>query len=106
MSRKSKFIENILNIVHYQSLMADVLAERDKEYFDNGYNSGGGDEIVDSDLTDYDITTAQFTNAITLIQQLKNFYGNAAVTQSDYQATLSKLRRANTQNLFPGVVQF
>ena len=61
-------------------------------FFDRGYNSGGADPIVDGDITDLDVTAANVGSAITLTQQLTNFFENAAVAQGDYDLTLSVMR--------------
>lgn len=74
--------------------MDTLFALRDM-YTDRGYGSGGGNEIVAQDLTDAgeEMTVAQLTNAMTLIDQLKNFRDNAAVTTGDYGATISQVRK-------------
>ena len=41
------------------------------------------------------LTKTQYTNAITLIEQLKNFFDNASVTQADYWTTLQQVKYGN-----------
>lgn len=100
MSRKTQYVENIMKIMEYLGQVGDVAADRHKEYFDRTYGSGGANEIVDADLTAYDLTAAEFTSAVTLLEQVKNLVGNSAVTQADYAATLNKVRRTIGSNTF------
>jgi hypothetical protein len=72
--------------------VSDALSDIETVYFDRGYNSGGGDELVDGDITALEITAANIGSLITLAQQLRNFVDNAAVTQGDYDSTLNVLR--------------
>ena len=95
MSRKTAYIEDIMRVVNTLSkYITDRGPELHKMYFDNGYNSGGSDEITDADIQALypDVTAADFTAGITLIGELNNFTGNQPVTQADYLATLNKLR--------------
>lgn len=61
-------------------------------YFDRTYDSGGGDEIIDADLSGLGITAANLASFITLAQQLANFEENSAVTTGDYGNTLNIMR--------------
>ena len=62
-------------------------------YFDNTYNSGGGDELVDADLSGaFNFSAADASSGITLLQQFINFLQNDDVTKGDYASTLNKLR--------------
>jgi hypothetical protein len=72
--------------------VADKLANLETVYFDRGYDSGGGDPIVDGDVASLGITAVQLGALITLIQQLNNFLGNSAVTAADYDSTLNAVR--------------
>jgi hypothetical protein len=92
--RKSAFIVNTIRQAQGLASIADAIADLENEYFDNGYDGAGADSIIDADVAAHDITAAQFTSYITLMQQLKNFFGNSAVTTGDYAATLNALRRA------------
>ena len=94
--QKAAYIRDMLSHMHTLISVTDDLPELENMYFDNGYGSGGADEIIQTDLDKNDITVAEFTNLITLVQQLKNFTGNAVVTQSDYAATLNAVRHAPT----------
>jgi hypothetical protein len=69
------------------------LDDRKGVYFDRGYNSGGSNPIVDADVADLDLTAAQVGSWITLLEQLEKFFTNQSVTQADYDATLSVMRR-------------
>jgi len=92
--QKKAFIIDLIRDSQDLVNVADKLADQNKEYFDSGYNGGGADAIADADLAVHDMTAAEFTSYITLIQQLDNFMTNAAVTTGDYKATLNKMRRA------------
>lgn len=71
----------------------DKVASLDSQYFDNGFNSGGSDEIIDADLTGFNgITAAQVASVITYLQQQNNMYQNVAVVQGDYSVTLNTVR--------------
>lgn len=72
--------------------IADRLANLETVYFDRGYNSGGGDDIVDSDVVSLNITAADLASLVTLIQQFNNFLGNLAVIAGDYDSTLNTVR--------------
>ena len=92
--QKTAYIVELIRDAVALAPIMDKLADRNKEYFDNGYNSGGADQIADADVATYDITAAEFTNYITLMGQLNNFFTNSAVTTGDYGSTINKLRRA------------
>jgi hypothetical protein len=65
-----------------------------KAFFDRGLNTGGNNELVDTDIQENTTLTATDVSAgITLIEQLKNFANNLPVTQGDYKATINRLRR-------------
>ena len=92
-------MSNKLTFTGAMKSMADTLVsvkhtaeDLDSIYFDRGYNSGGADEIVDGDISTLDVTAADVAAGITMVQQLKNFFENTAVTQGDYDNTLNKLR--------------
>lgn len=62
-------------------------------YFDRGYNGGGANPLVDNDIpVELGITAAEIAAFITLAENVGNFVENRAVFQSDYGATLNKLR--------------
>lgn len=71
--------------------LGDKLKSVEKAWFSRGYNTGGT-AIVDADVASLGITAADVAAFITMIQQLQNFLGNAAVTTADYQATVEKMR--------------
>lgn len=65
-----------------------------KAFFDRGFNSGGSNEILDTDILDHTgLTAADVTAGITLCEQEKNFGNNTAVVQGDYKATINLLRK-------------
>lgn len=62
-------------------------------FFDRGYNGGGADEIVDADVpAELQITAADIGAFITLAENVGKFLNNQVAFQSDYQATLNRLR--------------
>ncbi len=61
-------------------------------YFDRGYNSGGGNDIIDADIESLGITASNLAAFITLVQQLQNFANNQTVTEADYDSTLNIMR--------------
>jgi hypothetical protein len=89
---KTQFVNNI-QILANQLESARVLADEiATAYFKMGFNGGGSNPIVDADVTGNGLTAAKVSNLVTLAQQLGNFFGNAAVTQADYRATLDQTR--------------
>lgn len=92
MSRKNDFGEEAQT---RSTTLAQVISMLDSlvgVYFDRGYNSGGAEEIADSDLESLGITAADLVATITLAQQLQNFANGDAVAPADYSATLNKMR--------------
>lgn len=83
-----RIIEQSLTLVRAINTASDT----EQIYFDEGFNSGGADPIVDGDVSGLGVTAAQLAAFITLSQQLQNFADNAAVTTGDYRATLNGLR--------------
>jgi hypothetical protein len=96
-NHKSAFTSTFIARIEELAKVMDQINAMTEEYFDNGYNSGGADEIVDGDLTDFAITATELGNGITLFQQLDNFFGNSAVSTGDYRATVNMLRRGRGQ---------
>ena len=68
------------------------LEAMDTVYFDRGYNSGGGDPIVDGDVSELDLTAADLAGMVTIAQQFRNFLNNLSVTAGDYNSTVSNTR--------------
>ena len=92
--QKTAYLKDVLSICKTQATIVDVLYERYQEHWNNAYNIGGADEITDADLAQFDISQADYTLVITLIENLNKMFTNVAVTQADYLATLNKVRRA------------
>lgn len=82
---KSKTITEVKNFVR----------TLEKQYFDNTYNSGGADEILNADLTAYDITATQFGDYMNVVTELKKLFFNEAVTQGDYAKSLNVIEHAS-----------
>ena len=92
--RKQAFIREIVRDVQALALLGKKWADQDNEYFDNGYNGGAADPIVDADVASADITAADFTNAITLMQNFEKLRTNQVPTTADYADTLNAILRA------------
>ncbi len=91
---KEKYVIDLLAQVKTIGATAlDLGASLENQYFDNGWDSGGGDPIVDGDLAGFnDLTALDVASVITMTQQLNNFFANAVVTQADYAATVNGTR--------------
>lgn len=66
------------------------------QYFDNGYNSGGADELVVGDLAGSEfegLDIADITAGITAIENLVKYFGNEIAVQADYLATYNQLKK-------------
>lgn len=92
MATKLVFSEQAQVMATSLAQLGDNLSDLESVYFDRGYNGGGADQIVDSDIISLNITATQLALLVTLAQQLSNFLGNLAVTQADYDATLNAIR--------------
>lgn len=95
-TQKELFALELLSVAQTAtSEVMDKVADVDSLYFDNGYNSGGSDPIVDADLAAFNgLTAAQVGSVITAFQQLDNFFNNSAVTTGDYAVTFNAVRNA------------
>lgn len=95
MAKKIDYVNEVIRMVKALGAEADVVSERHKEYFDNGFNSGGAAAITDLDLSNANIelTAAQFSTVVTFIQQFDNLMTNQVVTEADYMATINLVRR-------------
>lgn len=93
-AKKTAYIRDLVRRVQEMDTVFDDAADIENEYFDLGYDSVGANPIVDADVAAYTLTAADIGLGITLIQQLKNMGGNAAVTTGDYAATTNKFKRA------------
>ena len=93
-AKKEAFVRHLARRMQEQDTIFDEAPDIESEYFDLGYNSAGSNPIVDADVTVYNLTAADITSAINLIQQLKNMEANTAVTTDDYGATTNKFKRA------------
>lgn len=61
-------------------------------YFDNLYNSGAGDAIVDGDLTSIGLTAAELGDFVNFAAQLNLLLNDGEPFQADWSATLNKMR--------------
>ena len=95
MAKKNSFISDVVTMTNsLAKYYTDRSDELHKSYFDNGYNTGGSNEITEADVQAIysDMTLADFTAAISLMEQLNNLMENRAVAQADWQASVNKVR--------------
>lgn len=97
--RKKEYVLDLAKTIKKLSEVADIVSERHKEYFDNGYNTGGADPITDLDLSsnNIDLTAANVGTVITMIDELNKFFTNQAVTTGDHLASINVIRRIREQ---------
>lgn len=94
MTKKQAFIREVVEIVQVFGVgVADKLGRIQEEYFDLGYNTGGADAVVAQDLSELQLTVEEFVAAITLLEQLGKFVGNAAVITGDRSGVINSFRR-------------
>lgn len=89
---KQQFVGNLQSYVNMIIQAKLGLADAVNTYFKNGFDSGGANAIADSDVAANNLTAAKVAAGITFAQQLANLFGNAAVTQGDYESTVQELR--------------
>ena len=92
MSEKITFAQKVQGIVTSLVQQNNTSKDLTEYFFDKGYNGGGADPITDADLAPLKISLADFTSAITLLQQIQNFFNNASVIQGDYYTSANKIR--------------
>jgi hypothetical protein len=93
LSEKERFYCELQTTIQtFEEQIARKLTELIKAYFDNGFNNGGADAIIDADLTAVSSNTAaDVALGWTFLDDMRKFLGNEAVTTADRQATISKL---------------
>lgn len=93
-TQKENYVISLLDLAkNIANEAMDKGPDLTSQYFDLGYNSGGGDEIVDGDLTNFNgLTAAEVSGVITALQQLANYFDNAAVTTGDYAVSYNNVR--------------
>ena len=94
--QKAAFIRQTISTVQTLVTVIDDLRDLRKAYTDRAYGSAGANEIVQGDVDQNDILVADFTNLMTHIDDLKNFYDNVAVTAGDRQAIINEIRHSPT----------
>jgi hypothetical protein len=92
--QKTRFAQQMISLHQKLSEVMDLASAVENEYFDQGYNSGGDNEIVDNDVVNLGITASNIASGITLLQQQHKFFTNQAVSAADYAATVNMFRRA------------
>jgi len=94
--KKTRFAQRMIDLHQKLADVADNAADIEKEYFDLGYDSGGSDPIIDTDIENLGITAAAITSGITMLQQCDKLFTNQATTPADYIATINQFRRAGS----------
>ena len=95
MAKKDSFITDVVTMTNsLAKYYTDRSDELHKSFFDNGYNVGGANQITESDIQAIysDMTLADFTAAISLMEQLNNLMESRAVVTADWQASVNKVR--------------
>lgn len=61
-------------------------------YFDNLFNSGAGDAIIDDDLSSIGLTAAELGDFVNFVAQLDLMMNNGEPFQADWSVNLNKMR--------------
>lgn len=89
---KPEFAEQAKKVSTDLAQLSERVLSMFHAYFDRGYNGGGSDPLLDSDIVASGVTAAQIAAFITLAEQLGNFLNNQSALVSDYDSTINKLR--------------
>ena len=92
--KKIAYIRKVVSDCQALAILGREWANYDNEYFDNTYGAAGADEITDANMAPYDMTAAQFTNLITLMQNFEKLRTNQTPTTGDYASHLHAILRA------------
>lgn len=93
MSKKTDFIIAAQEASTVLGKLAPKFQVLFETYFDRGYNNGGTNPLVDGDIpAELGIAAADIAGFITLAENVGKFLNNEAAFQSDYQATINKIR--------------
>ena len=92
--RKTAYIRKVVSDCQALANLGREWANYDNEYSDNGYAGGGANPITDANVAPYDMTAAQFTSLITLMQNFEKLRTNQIPTTGDYATTLHAILRA------------
>jgi len=90
--QEKAFMQRVQSSAHKLADEIDAAVALTAVYFDRGYNSGGVNELTDTDLEEKYVTAAQLGSYVTLAQQLQNLRDGLEVTAGDYGATLNQVR--------------
>jgi len=89
---KQVFVQNLQQAANQLHQAAAMLKDADVYYYKNGFQAGGANPILDSDLVQYNLKAADVAAGMTLAEQLENFLNNLDVVKADYMTTVQKLR--------------
>lgn len=92
MSRKVEFAKTVRRRVTEFDDMVTKLEELDSIFTASGYESGGTDEITDTDIEELDVDATDLANFHTFVVQIGNFLDNGTPTQYDYRSALDAFR--------------
>src|SRR5262245_339509 len=95
MTRKSDFVNNLQVNVNLLARVIDDARALTTQWFAEGYNLGGAEELTEADLAEFGgLTVADVMGGIILSEQVENLNDNQPVAQADYASTIAKLRTA------------
>ncbi len=95
MADKIKFSEQCQTFSTTLAQLFKQAPDLEGVYFDEGFNGGGSDPIVDGDIVSLGITAADLSAFITVAQQLQKFdigNGGDPVITADYGSSVNAMR--------------
>lgn len=93
MGRKLEFAMAIQNLATTLAGAMETAPDLYQRYWDCGYNSGGADAIVGSDIDSLGITLPQLTNMITCIENLNKFFAGTSPANAAYRININAVRK-------------
>jgi hypothetical protein len=91
-SRKFQFAQAVINYITSVAQAADGGTDARSVFNDRGYNPGGTDPIIDSDVEGLEITAAELLEGVQFFENLGNMLNNSPIVQKDWDAVVNKLR--------------
>lgn len=71
---------------------AERIAELNEVFVASGYNTGGSDPIIDSDIEGHDITAANLADVATFAENLYKFLNDDTPLKFDYATAINAFR--------------
>ena len=94
MVSKSDFAGVIREAASTLANIGDSVSAYKGVYFDNEFEPGGANEIIDNDLTGVGITAEELGNTLTTLNSLTNWLDGTTVTAADNRAVLNQVRQS------------